>query len=80
VSWRIISIDEFESITPVKPPMVNKKINPIAHHKEELLLIFVPWRVVIHLKILIPVGIAIIIVAEVKYARVSTSKPIVNIW
>jgi hypothetical protein len=32
------------------------------------------------LKILIPVGIAIIIVAEVKYARVSTSIPIVNIW
>lgn len=32
------------------------------------------------LKILIPVGIAIIIVAEVKYARVSTSIPTVNIW
>jgi hypothetical protein len=31
------------------------------------------------LKILIPVGIAIIIVADVKYARVSTSIPIVNI-
>lgn len=33
-----------------------------------------------HLKILIPVGIAMIIVADVKYARVSTSIPIVNIW
>jgi len=32
------------------------------------------------LKILIPVGTAIIIVALVKYARVSTSKPTVNIW
>jgi len=32
------------------------------------------------LKILIPVGIAIIIVAAVKYALVSTSKPTVNIW
>ena len=30
-------------------------------------------------KILIPVGTAIIIVAEVKYARVSTSIPTVNI-
>jgi len=27
-----------------------------------------------------PVGIAIIIVAAVKYARVSISVPIVNIW
>lgn len=33
-----------------------------------------------HLKTLIPVGIAIIIVAAVKYARVSTSIPTVNIW
>jgi len=32
------------------------------------------------LKILIPVGIAIIIVAAVKYARVSISMPIVNMW
>jgi len=32
----MISIEELESITPVKPPIVNKKINPIAHHKEEL--------------------------------------------
>jgi len=28
--------------------------------------IFIPWIVAIHLKILIPVGIAIIIVADVK--------------
>jgi hypothetical protein len=26
--WRIISIDEFDSIIPVKPPIVNKKMNP----------------------------------------------------
>lgn len=32
------------------------------------------------LKILIPVGIAIIIVAAVKYARVSMSIPTVNMW
>ena len=38
-----------------------------------------PWIVANHLKILIPVGIAIIIVAAVKYARVSTSMPTVNI-
>jgi len=33
-----------------------------------------------HLNTLIPVGTAIIIVAAVKYARVSTSIPTVNIW
>jgi hypothetical protein len=38
----------------------------------------VPDIVAIHLKILIPVGIAIIIVAAVKYARVSISIPTVN--
>lgn len=32
------------------------------------------------LKTLTPVGIAMIIVADVKYARVSTSMPTVNIW
>ena len=32
------------------------------------------------LKTLIPVGTAIIIAAEVKYAKVSTSNPTVNIW
>ena len=31
-------------------------------------------------KILIPVGTAMTIVAAVKYALVSTSKPTVNIW
>ena len=33
-----------------------------------------------HLNTLTPVGMAIIMVAEVKYARVSTSIPTVNIW
>ena len=36
--------------------------------------------VAIQLKILIPVGTAIIMVAAVKYARVSTSNPTVYIW
>jgi hypothetical protein len=36
--------------------------------------------VAIQLKILIPVGIAMIMVAAVKYARVSMSIPTVNIW
>lgn len=79
MSWRIISIDEFAKTTPVRPPTVKRKIKPMAHRSEGLWLIWVPWSVPNHLKILIPVGTAIIIVAEVKYARVSTSIPTVNI-
>jgi len=54
-------------IIPVKPPTVNKKIKPIAN---KLLVLFKsilpPHKVAIQLKILIPVGTAIIIVAAVK--------------
>ena len=39
-----------------------------------------PWIVASHLNTLIPVGTAIIMVAAVKYARVSTSMPTVNMW
>ena len=59
---------------------MNKKINPKAHSIGEESLILDPWMVANHLKTLIPVGTAIIIVAAVKYARVSTSIPTVNIW
>lgn len=60
--------------------MVNINTNPNDHSIVEFRFILVPCNVVIHLKTLIPVGTAIIIVAEVKYARVSTSIPIVNMW
>lgn len=43
-------------------------------------MIFAPCRVANHLNTLIPVGTAIIMVAAVKYARVSTSMPTVNMW
>jgi hypothetical protein len=76
----MISIDELAKITPVRPPIVNKKINPIAHSMGESKLTCDPVEVAIHLKILIPVGIAMIIVAAVKYARVSISIPMVNMW
>ncbi|MFP3022199.1 MAG: hypothetical protein ACEY3K_04440 [Wolbachia sp.] len=58
---------------------MNKNTNPNAHMIEEENFINDPFNVANHLKTLIPVGTAIIIVAEVKYARVSTSIPTVNI-
>jgi hypothetical protein len=50
-----------------------------AYRQAALYVIRVPFIVVSHLKILISVSTAIIIVADVKYARVSTSIPTVNI-
>lgn len=80
MSCRIISIDELAKITPVNPPIMNKNTNPRAQIMHGLLKILFPCIVASHLKILIPVGTAMIIVADVKYARVSTSIPTVNIW
>jgi hypothetical protein len=73
-----MSKEEFDKIIPVKPPVVNRKMNPSAHKTGVSYLILDPWRVANHLKTLIPVGTAMIMVAVVKYARVSTSRPTVN--
>jgi len=59
---------------------VKRKINPKTHQIDALFNIFLPYMVLNHLKTLIPVGTAIIIVAAVKYARVSKSIPTVNMW
>ena len=74
------SIDDFASITPVSPPIVNRNTNPNAQRSGVSHRRLLPCRVAIHLNTFIPVGTAIIIVAAVKYARVSTSIPTVNIW
>jgi len=75
-----MSRDLFASTMPVRPPTVNKNKNPSTHNIGLSGLAGVPWRVANQEKILIPVGTAMIIVAEVKYARVSTSIPTVNMW
>jgi len=64
--------------TPVTPPIVNKIIKPKVYSIGTSKLIEPSHKVANHEKILIPVGTAIIIVAPVKYARVSTSKPTTN--
>lgn len=80
MSCSIVSREELDKIMPVKPPSVKRKIKPIVHIMGRVIFARVPYNVANQLKILIPVGTAIIIVAEVKYARVSTSRPTVNIW
>ena len=61
-----MSIEEFAKTTPVIPPTVNRNTNPIAHSMGESYDVCEPDIVANHLKILIPVGIAIIMVAAVK--------------
>lgn len=62
----MMSIDELARMTPVRPPIVNRNTNPRAHiigaSKDKWAL----NMVAIHLKILTPVGMAMIIVAAVK--------------
>jgi hypothetical protein len=51
-----------------------------AHRQAALYVIRVPYFVASNLKILIPVGTAIIIAANIKYACVLTSILTVNMW
>ena len=75
-----MSKDELDKIIPVSPPTVNRKINPNDHRRGVSKEICDPFKVANQLNTLTPVGIAMIIVAAVKYARVSTSIPTVNMW
>jgi hypothetical protein len=61
-----MSRDELAKIIPVSPPIVNRKTNPKAHSRGASKENWDPWRVANQLKILIPVGTAIIIVAAEK--------------
>lgn len=61
-----MSRDEFDRTIPVNPPTVNKKMKPKAHSIAGDHLMFPPCRVASQLNTFTPVGIAIIIVADVK--------------
>jgi hypothetical protein len=76
----MVSREAFDKIIPVKPPKVKRKMNPRAQSIGASYLRREPKIVAIHLNTLMPVGTAIIIVAAVKYARVSTSIPTVYMW
>ena len=68
----------FAKTTPVTPPTVKRNINPTDQSMGVENRIEPPHIVAIQLKILMPVGTAITIVAAVKYALVSTFMPTVN--
>jgi len=76
-----MSSPPFARAIPVSPPTVKRKRNPTANSLAGLVRFLEPPHLVaIQLKILIPVGTAMILVAAVKYARVSTSSPTVYLW
>lgn len=66
MSWSIISREELARTIPVRPPTVKRKMKPRAHKRGVSHLIEPPCRVASQLKTFTPVGMAIIIVAEVK--------------
>ena len=61
-----MSSEELARTIPVRPPTVKRKINPRAHRRGVSHLIEPPCGVASQLKTLTPVGMAMIIVAEVK--------------
>lgn len=62
----VTSSDLLARTIPVSPPTVNKKRNPITHSSGLSIGAVDPCSDAIQEKILIPVGTAMIIVAEVK--------------
>jgi hypothetical protein len=66
VSWNATSKEALDKTTPVNPPIVNKAKNPNTNNNGVLNFKLPPYRVASQLKILIPVGTAITIVAAVK--------------
>ena len=66
MSWRTISREELAKTIPVRPPTVKRKMKPRAHIMAGDHLILPPWSVANQLKTFTPVGMAIIMVADVK--------------
>lgn len=66
MSWSTISREELARTMPVRPPTVNRKMKPSAQRRGVSHLIEPPCRVASQLKTFTPVGMAIIIVADVK--------------
>ena len=66
MSWRTISREELAKTIPVRPPTVKRKMKPRAHIMVGDHLILPPWSVANQLKTFTLVGMAIIMVADVK--------------
>jgi len=76
----MISITLLAKIKPVKPPKLKLNKKPIIKNNGVIKNRQLDHKLHIQLNNLMPVGIAIIDVDDVKYARVSISKPTMNMW
>ena len=63
---------------PVKPPIMNNQMKPMAYSIGVRIWIFPPHSVPIQLKIFTPVGTAIVIVASAKAVLATLPMPVVN--
>jgi len=72
-----MSNPEFAKTTPVTPPIVNKKINPIEKRMGAFNSTELPHKVANQLKIFIPVGIAILWIVTLfnKYLQIKFFTP-----
>lgn len=61
-----MSKEELDKTIPVSPPTVNRKMKPSAHRSGASHWTLPPWRVASQLNTFTPVGMAMIIVADVK--------------
>src|SRR3546814_15438387 len=80
VSCRLSSTQPLANTTPVTPPIVKRKMKPIAQTIGVLNDSEPPHIVAIQENIFTPVGTAITIVAAVKYIFTLTDRPVVNMW
>ena len=60
-----MSQDELAKMIPVKPPFVKTKVKPKAHYVVGDYIILHLWRVTNQLHTFIPIGIAIIMAADI---------------
>jgi len=60
----------------IRPRIVKRKTNPSAHRQAALYVIRVPYNVASHLKVLIPVGTAMIIVVIEPWSKPAFCHPV----
>src|SRR5438445_13372983 len=75
-----MSTGTMESTSPVKPPMVNRKMKPIANSIGVSNVIAPFHMVASQLNTFTPVGTAISIVAYMKKSWPAAGMPTVNMW
>src|SRR5690606_5104081 len=80
VSWtaRLKGIDA--TITPVMPPRIKTKKKPNMYSSGDAIVGLDPHSVAIQLKIAIPLGMAMLMLATSKRLRLSHGNPVANIW